>query len=89
MFSLLFASGFKRLFNEAQLFGIGAWFQVHRALMISTFVLTEIGGIIIFVYRDGFARTAGKHAYLGITVYVLVHLNFILGLLRPGAGTPS
>lgn len=86
MFSLLFASGYKRLFNDVQLFGIGAWFQAHRGLMILTVVLTEIGAIIIFIDRLGFGRTAGNHAYVGITVYALLHLNFLLGLIRPGIG---
>ena len=89
IFSLLFASGYKRFFNDVKLFGIGAWFQVHRVLMTLTLVLTLIGAIIIFVYREGWSESAGYHAYLGVVVLGLVHCNLILGLLRPAIGTSS
>ena len=68
------------------MFGAGAWFAAHIGLMVSTLVLTLIGGIIIFVFREGWSDSAEEHGYFGVIVFALVHCNLIMGVLRSKIG---
>ncbi|CAK6439144.1 unnamed protein product [Pipistrellus nathusii] len=70
------------------LFGEAAWFQVHRALMLLTSVLTCIAFVLPFLYRRGWSSHAGYHPYLGCVVLVLAVLQLLLAVLRPALNDP-
>ncbi|XP_063063181.1 putative ferric-chelate reductase 1 isoform X2 [Engraulis encrasicolus] len=80
---VIFARYFKLDWPESSLFGQRVWFQVHRALMAMTVVLTGVGFILPFVYRGGWSKRAGSHPYLGCTVMALAVIQPIMALLRP------
>ncbi|KAL3869445.1 hypothetical protein ACJMK2_042126 [Sinanodonta woodiana] len=71
------------------------WFQVHRATMVSCFVLTAIAFIIIFVESGGYSNIPKREGYqylqahpvLGIIVTILCVSNPIMTLFRPHPGT--
>ncbi|XP_028358992.1 ferric-chelate reductase 1 [Phyllostomus discolor] len=69
-------------------FGDAAWFQVHRALMLTTCVLTGIAFVLPFVYRGGWSRRAGCHPYLGCTVMTMAVLQPVLAGFRPPLHDP-
>ncbi|CAB1340823.1 unnamed protein product [Coregonus sp. 'balchen'] len=80
---VIIARYFKHDWPETTLFGRRLWFQVHRALMILTVLLTCVGFSLPFIYRGGWSRHAGSHPYLGCTVMALSFIQPIMALLRP------
>lgn len=68
----------------------GAWFQVHRALMILAIPVTIAGFVAIFVALQGFPSSFGtsypmvtSHVVIGFLVVALQFLNPFIGFLRP------
>ncbi|XP_064805241.1 putative ferric-chelate reductase 1 isoform X3 [Oncorhynchus masou masou] len=80
---VIIARYFKHDCPETRLFGRRLWFQVHRALMTLTVLLTCVGFSLPFIYRGGWSRHAGSHPYLGCTVMALSFIQPIMALLRP------
>uniref|UniRef100_A0A4W5M091 Ferric chelate reductase 1 n=1 Tax=Hucho hucho TaxID=62062 RepID=A0A4W5M091_9TELE len=80
---VIIARYFKHDWPETRLFGRRLWFQVHRALMTLTVLLTCVGFSLPFIYRGGWSRHAGSHPYLGCTVMALSFIQPIMALLRP------
>jgi cytochrome b561 len=64
------------------------WFEYHRYIMFFAFVVVVAGFATGFVYSDEkgeVERTSyDVHSALGITAFVLVALNIVAGLVRPG-----
>ncbi|KAJ8010432.1 hypothetical protein DPEC_G00075010 [Dallia pectoralis] len=65
------------------IFANSVWFQVHRALMVLTVLLTFVGFSLPFIYRGGWSKNAGSHPYLGCTVVALSVIQPVMALLRP------
>ncbi|KAM5294727.1 ferric-chelate reductase 1 isoform 2-T3 [Glossophaga mutica] len=70
------------------IFGEAAWFQVHRALMLTACVLTGVAFVLPFVYREGWSRRAGFHPYLGCAVMTMAALQPLLAGFRPPLQDP-
>ncbi|XP_051554321.1 putative ferric-chelate reductase 1 [Myxocyprinus asiaticus] len=79
----LMASYFKPDWPEQTLFGQKIWFQVHRGLMSFTLLLTAVGFIFPFIYRQKWSTKAGAHPYLGCTVMILALCQPIIAAFRP------
>ncbi|XP_056597428.1 putative ferric-chelate reductase 1 [Triplophysa dalaica] len=79
----LMAGYFKPDWQETTLFGQKIWFQVHRGLMSLTVLLTAVGFIFPFVYRQKWSSRAGAHPYLGCTVMILAFCQPIMAAFRP------
>jgi len=54
--------------------------------MTTSFILTNIGFILIFVAIKGWSPSVGVHGILGCIVVGLTMINFILGMTRPAPG---
>ncbi|XP_028826210.1 putative ferric-chelate reductase 1 isoform X2 [Denticeps clupeoides] len=80
---IIVARYFKPDWPESSLCGQRIWFQVHRSLMIVSVLLTCVGFILPFIYRGGWSKRAGSHAYLGCTVMVLAIIQPVMAVFRP------
>ncbi|XP_066479467.1 ferric-chelate reductase 1-like [Tiliqua scincoides] len=85
---VLVARFFKPLWPHSLLFGEEIWFQVHRALMITTVLLTSASFVLPFVYRGGWSDQAGFHPYLGCTVMALALVQPLMAAVRPPPQAP-
>ncbi|XP_052265958.1 uncharacterized protein LOC127868334 isoform X2 [Dreissena polymorpha] len=70
------------------------WFVIHRACMVTVFLLTAASFVVIFVYVKGYAEITGSnfdksHPIIGIVVMALTLINPIMALFRPHPGTPK
>ncbi|XP_052807859.1 putative ferric-chelate reductase 1 homolog [Mya arenaria] len=82
----------KDMLPDKKLFDTKYWFQLHRGSMIGLVVFGVIGFIPIFVELEGYSqltppssKSATKaHPILGIICTVIMFLNPVMGLLRPG-----
>ncbi|XP_056017910.1 putative ferric-chelate reductase 1 isoform X2 [Ostrea edulis] len=89
---LVFARFYKPVWSERTILGLKVWFQFHRGLMVTTLVLTLVGFIIIFVEVNGYSQISApmdktylkSHPILGIIVTILVVINPVMALFRPG-----
>lgn len=79
----LIAGYFKTDWPEQTLFGQKIWFQVHHGLMSLTVLLTAVGFIFPFVYRQKWSSRAGAHPYLGLTVMILAFCQPLMAAFRP------
>ncbi|XP_017576664.2 putative ferric-chelate reductase 1 isoform X2 [Pygocentrus nattereri] len=77
------AGFFKPDWPEKTLFGQRIWFQVHRAVMMLTVMLTFVGFTLPFTYRRHWSRGASAHAFLGCIVMALAVIQPIMAALRP------
>ncbi|XP_055058388.2 putative ferric-chelate reductase 1 [Misgurnus anguillicaudatus] len=77
------AAFFKPDWPEHTLFGQKIWFQVHRTLMSLTVLLTTVGFIFPFAYRQKWSSRAGAHPYLGCIVMILTFCQPIMAAFRP------
>ncbi|XP_053101816.1 putative ferric-chelate reductase 1 [Hemicordylus capensis] len=84
---VIVARFFKPVWPQS-LFGEEIWFQVHRALMMTTVLLTSISFVLPFVYRGGWSQQAGFHAYLGCTVMALAIVQPLMAAVRPPPQAP-
>nr|XP_044994354.1 ferric-chelate reductase 1 isoform X2 [Jaculus jaculus] len=80
---VLVARFFRSVWSKALFLGEAAWFQVHRALMLTTSVLTCIAFVMPFIYRGGWSSHAGYHPYLGCIVMTLAISQPLLAASRP------
>ncbi|XP_035272309.1 putative ferric-chelate reductase 1 isoform X3 [Anguilla anguilla] len=80
---IIIARYFKDDWTDRALCGQRVWFQVHRALMVLTVLLTSVAFILPFIYRGGWSHRAGAHPYLGCTVMFLAVIQPVMALLRP------
>ena len=87
----MFVTAFRQIYPDHELpkIGIKTWFLFHQGLMITAFLMTICGLVIIFVYRNGWSETAGKHAYFGVIIGAFSLANIILGFARPHAKTDT
>ncbi|XP_048246036.1 putative ferric-chelate reductase 1 [Haliotis rufescens] len=85
---MVIARFYKLMWPDTTVGGANIWFQVHRACMTGTLLFTVIAFILIFVEVEGYtkAEEPGQkaHPILGIVATILVVLNPIMALLRPG-----
>lgn len=79
----LMAAFFKTDWPEHTLFGQKIWFQVHRTLMSLTVLLTVVGFIFPFAYRQKWSSRAGAHPYIGCIVMILTFCQPIMAAFRP------
>ncbi|KAJ8376113.1 hypothetical protein SKAU_G00066930 [Synaphobranchus kaupii] len=80
---IIIARYFKDDWPDRALCGQRVWFQVHRALMVLTVLLTSVAFILPFIYRGGWSQHAGAHPYLGCTVMVLAVIQPLMAVFRP------
>ncbi|XP_066298530.1 putative ferric-chelate reductase 1 isoform X1 [Branchiostoma lanceolatum] len=87
---VLMARFFKHLWPDSQLCKEKVWFAIHRAMMISTVLLTIIAFILIMTYNNWlWAFHAGAHAIVGIIVVILALINPLMALARPHPDQPK
>ncbi|XP_052258133.1 putative ferric-chelate reductase 1 homolog [Dreissena polymorpha] len=87
---ILAARYYKNVWADKTFLGLKIWFQIHRACMVSAFVLNSIAFIIIFSFVKGYSEIniQGKqylasHPVLGIIVTALCVINPLMSLVRP------
>ncbi|XP_073720343.1 putative ferric-chelate reductase 1 [Misgurnus anguillicaudatus] len=80
---VIIARYFKPDWPERNILGQKVWFQLHRALMTLTVLLTLVGFVLPFMYRGGWSKRAGLHPYLGCVVMVLAVIQPVMALFRP------
>ncbi|PFX23976.1 putative ferric-chelate reductase 1 isoform X2 [Stylophora pistillata] len=73
----------KPVWGEKELCGRRLWFQVHRAIMVITVLLTVIGVTLAFIYVGEWSEDAGAHPVIGIIVLSITVLQPIVATLRP------
>nr|XP_058952023.1 putative ferric-chelate reductase 1 isoform X3 [Pocillopora verrucosa] len=73
----------KPVWGEKDLCGNRLWFQVHRAIMVITGLLTVIGVTLAFIYVGGWSKDAGAHPVIGIIVLSITIIQPIAATLRP------
>ena len=86
IFSVIGAGAVRKGYGGSKIKGHPVWFLVHRISMIASFVLTNIGFILIFVALKGWSPSAGVHGIIGCIVVGLTVINFTLGMVRPAPG---
>lgn len=80
----MFIARFMRpVWGEKEMYGKRVWFQVHRAMMISTAVLTVAGVTLAFIYVNGWSEDAGAHPVVGIIVLSIAVTQPIIAFFRP------
>ncbi|XP_061094222.1 putative ferric-chelate reductase 1 isoform X2 [Conger conger] len=84
---IIIARYFKDVWPDRALCGLGGWFQVHRALMVLTVLLTSVAFTLPFIYRGGWSHSAGAHPYLGCTVMALAGIQPVMAAFRPPPGS--
>lgn len=80
---VIIARYFKPDWPERNILGQKVWFQLHRALMTITVLLTLVGFVLPFIYRGGWSKRAGLHPYLGCVVMALAVIQPVMALFRP------
>lgn len=71
---------------QRAVFGTKIWFQLHRAVMLLTVLLTIVAFITIFVGIGEFTKRATAHAVVGILVLSLAVVQPVMAILRPAQG---
>ncbi|XP_078352613.1 ferric-chelate reductase 1-like isoform X2 [Oculina patagonica] len=74
------------VWGERNMCGKRMWFQVHRALMIITAILTVTGVALAFVYVGHWSEDAGAHPYIGIVVLSIAVIQPVIAFFRPVDG---
>ncbi|XP_034979757.2 ferric-chelate reductase 1 [Zootoca vivipara] len=85
---VIVARFFKPVWPNSLLFGEEIWFQVHRALMVMTVLLTGASFILPFLYRGGWSDQAGFHPYLGCMLMALAIFQPLMAGFRPPPQAP-
>eukprot|EP00794_Sanderia_malayensis_P007858 gene7858-8708_t len=67
--------------------GSPLWFQVHRCFMLASAGLMLIGFFVIIAEAKGWNEELGPHPIMGIIVVVLVSIQVVAGILRPGTNS--
>ncbi|TRY95826.1 hypothetical protein DNTS_022043 [Danionella cerebrum] len=80
---VIMARHFKPDWPDSNILGQKVWFQLHRMLMTFTLLLTSVGFVLPFVYRNGWSKRAGIHPYMGCAVMALTVIQPIMALFRP------
>ncbi|XP_032230076.1 putative ferric-chelate reductase 1 isoform X2 [Nematostella vectensis] len=70
-----------------EIFGLKAWFQVHRGLMVLTLVFSVVGIVLAFVYAGGWSETKIAHPLIGMIVLALACIQPVMAYFRPKPGT--
>ncbi|KAJ7350979.1 DOMON domain-containing protein frrs1L [Desmophyllum pertusum] len=71
------------VWGEKNMCGTKVWFQVHRALMIVTALLTVAGAVFAFIYVGHWSEDAGAHPYIGIVVLSIAVAQPMIAFCRP------
>lgn len=71
--------------------GEGVWFQIHRASNTLCCILTIAGfGLAVAAYTGtGIPHFSGTHQRVGVTIFIIVLLQVLNGMLRPHIDKPS
>jgi len=71
--------------------GEGVWFQIHRAANTLCCILTIAGfGLAVAAYNGaGIPHFSGTHQRIGVSIFILVLLQVLNGMLRPHIPTPT
>ncbi|XP_058483953.1 putative ferric-chelate reductase 1 [Solea solea] len=86
--AVIIARHYKYFWLHTTLLGKRPWFQFHRTLMVLAVVLTSVAFSLPFIYRRGWSKRAGFHAYIGCTVMALSVIQPIMATLRPVPDSP-
>ncbi|XP_047000556.1 putative ferric-chelate reductase 1 homolog [Schistocerca americana] len=84
---ILLARYFRQTWVGTQLCKKDLWFAWHRMLMVTTWVLTIAGFVIIFVELRGWSQEDNPHAILGTITTILAFIQPIGAAFRPHPGT--
>ncbi|KAK4883790.1 hypothetical protein RN001_000061 [Aquatica leii] len=85
----LLARYYRKTWVGKSLCGKDLWFAWHRFFMITTWALTSVAFILIFVELKAWSSESNPHAILGCVVTVLCFLQPIGAYFRPHPGTPK
>uniref|UniRef100_A0A1L8E3J5 Putative reeler domain protein n=1 Tax=Nyssomyia neivai TaxID=330878 RepID=A0A1L8E3J5_9DIPT len=86
---ILLARYFKQTWVGSQMCDKDMWFAWHRVLMVSTWILTMAGFIIIFVEVKGWSQAQNPHAILGLVTTILCFIQPIGAFFRPHPGSKN
>ncbi|GAB0093620.1 Putative ferric-chelate reductase 1 homolog [Sergentomyia squamirostris] len=86
---ILVARYFKQTWVGRQMCGKDMWFAWHRIFMVSTWTLTMVGFILIFVEVQGWSQAQNPHAILGLITTILCFFQPIGALFRPHPGSKN
>lgn len=82
----LFPRYFKSAHPNTKIQDSAVWFRFHQSMMSTTFILTIIAFILIFVHVKGYAISSlgidSAHPPVGISVMILTFINPFMTLLR-------
>lgn len=84
---ILLARYFRQTWVGTQLCKKDLWFAWHRMLMVTTWVLTIAGFVIIFLELRGWSQEDNPHAILGTITTILAFIQPIGAVFRPHPGT--
>ncbi|XP_055698466.1 putative ferric-chelate reductase 1 homolog isoform X2 [Phlebotomus papatasi] len=86
---ILVARYFKQTWVGSQMCGKDQWFAWHRIFMVTTWTLTMVGFIIIFVEVQGWSQAQNPHAILGLVTTIICFFQPIGALFRPHPGSKN
>jgi len=89
---ILFARYYRQTWVGKQFMGKDLWFVFHRVLMVTTWTLTMIAFIVIFIELKGWTSipvTQNPHAVIGCITTALAFIQPIMAYFRPHPGTPK
>ncbi len=71
--------------------GEGVWFRIHRAANALCCILTIAGfGVAVAAYSGaGIPHFSGTHQRIGVTIFIIVLLQVLNGMLRPHIPKPT
>ena len=71
--------------------GEGVWFQIHRFVNVLCCILTIAGfGVAVAAYSGaGIPHFSGTHQRIGVTIFIIVLLQVLNGMLRPHIPKPT
>ncbi|XP_011186308.1 putative ferric-chelate reductase 1 homolog isoform X2 [Zeugodacus cucurbitae] len=86
---IIFARYFKQTWVGKQICGKDQWFVWHRACMVTTWSLTVVAFIIIFVEIGDWSGERNPHAILGTITTIICFLQPIGALFRPAPNSKN
>ncbi|KAF5280301.1 hypothetical protein FQR65_LT03110 [Abscondita terminalis] len=85
----LLARYYRKTWVGKSLCGKDLWFAWHRFFMITTWALTSVAFVLIFVELKAWSLETNPHAILGCVVTILCFIQPFGAYFRPHPGTPK
>ncbi|KAL9919695.1 putative ferric-chelate reductase 1 homolog isoform 1-T3 [Glossina fuscipes fuscipes] len=86
---IILARYFKQTWTGSQLCGKDQWFAWHRICMVSTWSLTMVAFVLIFVEINGWSANQDRHAILGVVTTIICFIQPFGALFRPAPNSKN